>query len=84
MSNIIQDANKYLHEKTTAFMTKERRLEKSAVLIEKLVKEIERRGAVIEAAKWLNLSEDWNKGAHAKIYRPKLLKALSQLESVKK
>ncbi len=38
---IIEDAKKYLHEKPTAYMTKERRLEKSAVLIEKLVKEIE-------------------------------------------
>ena len=55
--SIINDANKYLHEKPTAFMTKERRLEKSAVLIEKLVKEIERRDAVFEAAKnYINLS----------------------------
>ena len=37
---IIEDAEKYLHEETTAYMTKERRLEKAAVLIEKLVDEL--------------------------------------------
>jgi hypothetical protein len=33
--------------------------------------------ALVEAARGLSFGEDWNNGTHAKIYRPKLLKALT-------
>lgn len=35
--------------------------------------------ALIEAASGLSLGVDWNKGTHAKHYRPKLLKAIAAL-----
>jgi len=35
---------------------------------------------VVDAAMGLAMGEDWNNGTHAKIYRPKLLKALSALK----
>ena len=51
---IIEDANKYLHEEPTAFMTKERRLERSAVLIEKLIRKAERLKHIESVTAYLN------------------------------
>ena len=81
MSNIIQDANKYLHEKPTAFMTKTRKIDRAFVLIEKLVKEIERRDVVIEAAKILVKEIDYfSLPVSMTDLLDEIEKALSQLE----
>lgn len=45
-----------------------------------LESEVERQRKVIEAAKGLSFGVDWNKGTHAKIYRPRLLAAIAELE----
>ena len=75
---IIEDAKKYLPEKTSPFITKNRRLKRSAVLIEGLVKEIQRRDILLNPRLWTKEMHDaW----HGNI--PNVMaafKALSQLE----
>jgi hypothetical protein len=43
------------------------------------IKEMDILLSIVEAAKGLAHGEDWNKGTHAKIYRPKLIAALRAL-----
>jgi len=40
----------------------------------------EKAQVLVEAVKGLSFGVDWNKGTHAKLYRPKLLKALAEYE----
>ena len=76
--SIINDAKKYLHEEPTVFMTKDRKINRAFVLIEKLVEEIERRDKVIHYAKDIIVFKDEEMALKGVISY--LDEALSQLE----